>query len=506
MSLLGIDVGTTGCKAVLFTEDGEILSSAYSEYDIHVPQSGWAELDSENVWTKVKNTVGNTLAQCPKRDVDSLVALSISSLGEAFVPVTSDRRILGPSLLNFDARGAEYLDTLGQTLTNEHLYSVNGNTLGNHYGLPKLMWLKDHRPDLYEQADKFLLWGSFVSYMLGSEPIVDYSLANRTLFFNLSSESWSEQILDVAGIDRDKLPDTQASGTVIGTVSTALAEELGMPKDVKIVSGAHDQCANAVGCGVIEEGLAMFGMGTYVCIVPVFVERKETALMLSLGLNTEHHAVPNKYVSFIYNAGGVIFKWFRDTFAAEDRLRAESEGKNIYSTLISEMPDDPSSVLVLPHFTVTGPPEFVSDSCGIVAGLKLETKRGDILKGILEGVTYYLLECLESLPETGITIENYRAVGGGSNSDEWIQLSADIINRPFYRPRITEAGALGAAVLAGKGSGCFNSLADGVNAMVKIEKEFHPDQNRHRQYLENYKKYLTMWPQLSTFLRNVASA
>jgi len=501
MSLLGIDVGTTGCKTAVFSEQGRLLASAYEEYDIQRPKLGWAELDAVEVWAKVKGTISEVVSRSTS---DPVKALAVSSLGEAMVPVTKDRQELGPSILNFDARGEEYLSSLSSALEDGRLYQINGNTLGNHYGLTKLKWIKEHRLDLYERAHKFLPWGSFVSFMLGADPVVDYSLANRTLLFDIDQEVWSEEILELAGLDCSKLPDTAPSGTVIGTVSEHVASELHLPPNVSIVTGAHDQCANAVGCGVIEEGHAVYGMGTFICITPVFSKRREPAMMIERGLNTEHHAVPRKYVSFIYNQGGALVKWFRDTFAAAEYRQAEEAGRDIYADLISEIPEGPSGIMVLPHFTTTGPPAFISDSCGVFAGLRLETSRGDILKGILEGTTFYLKECVESLPPTGIEIADFRAVGGGSKSDAWIQICADIMGRPFVRPRITEAGALGAAIIAGTGNGVFPSFGAGVEAMVRLERTFEPDPQQQKLYESQFERYRELWPLTAEYLRGLA--
>ncbi|MFW6135534.1 MAG: FGGY-family carbohydrate kinase [Chloroflexota bacterium] len=503
MSLLGIDVGTTGCKSAVFSEEGELLASAYEEYDFQSPEPGWFQLDAVEVWERVKRTVREAASRAEGPPVE---ALAVSSLGEAMVPVTADRRVLGPSILNFDARGAAYVERLRDELPDERLYRINGNTLGNHYGLTKLMWIREHQPELYAQTDKFLLWGSFVSFMLGAEAAVDHSLANRTLLFDIDREAWSEELLAVAGLDRAKLPDLAPSGTVIGTVSDQVAEELGLPKNVSIVTGAHDQCANAVGCGVIKEGQAVYGMGTFTCITPVFGERRAPGLMLERGLNTEHHAVPGKVVSFLYNQGGSHVKWFRDTFAAAEHRQAEAEGRDVYGELFAEIPEGPSGLVVLPHFAVTGPPDFIADSCGVMAGLRLETSRGEILKGIVEGITFSLKECVDTLPPTGIEITEYRAVGGGSKSDGWIQTCADVMGQRFVRPAVTEAGALGAAVMAGVGHGVFGSYEEGIEAMVALEQAFEPDEARSRRYQAWYQRYRELWPLMEAYLRDLAAA
>ena len=503
MSLLGIDVGTTGCKASLFSAEGRLIASAYEEYDIQRPKPGWAELDARQVWQQIKQVIGKVAAESGH---DPVKALSISSLGEAVVPVTKDRRILGPSLLNFDARGEEYLSGLKAALADEWLYRINGNTLGNHYSLPKLKWIQEHQPDLYYKAHKFLLWGSFIAFMLGAEPVVDYSLANRTLLFDLDRLDWSEPLVQRAGLDRDKLPALCPSGTPIGAVSARVAAELGLPRNVTVVAGAHDQCANALGCGVTQEGHAAYGIGTYICLTPVFSERRAPQVMIERGLNTEHHAVPNQYVTFIYNQGGAIVKWFRDTFAAAERDKARQTGSDIYAALIAEIPERLSSVFVLPHLTATGPPEFISDSSGVITGLRLETTRGDILRGILECTTFYLKECVSSLLPTGIEIADFRAVGGGSKSDQWVQICADIMGRPFTRPRVTEAGALGAAILAGAGGGVFPSFEAGVEAMVSLERTFEPNPQQGRLYESKFEQYKQLAPLMKAFLRASAPA
>jgi xylulokinase len=251
---------------------------------------------------------------------------------------------------------------------------------------------------------------------------------------------------------------------------------------------------------VIAAGGAVFGMGTYMCITPVFTERRSPNIMVEKGINTEHHAVPGQYVCFLYNQGGSIVKWFRDTYAAVEHQQAAAAGRDIYATLFSEIPEDPSNIVVLPHFTITGPPSFISDSCGVMAGLRLDTSRGDILKGIIEGITYYLREVVDSLPPTGIKITHYRAAGGGSQSDVWIQTSADIMGTPITCPKITEAGALGAAVIAGVGCGTFNSFEEGVQTMVKMEQTFEPDPKKHKRYNNRYEQYRQLWPLMQDYL------
>ncbi len=503
MSLLGIDVGTTGCKAAAFSEEGDLIALAYQEYDVRRPEPSWAELDATELWERVKRTIKEVALQC---EADPIRALAVSSFGEAIVPVTADREILGPALLNFDERGAEYLPDLATALEPEHLYQVTGNVLGNHYSLTKLMWIKEHRPALYERAFKLLLVGSFVSFMLGAEPVADYSLANRTLLFDIEYETWSDEMLTLAGLERGKLADVAPSGVTIGRVSDRVASELGLSPRIIVVNGAHDQCANALGCGVVADGQAVYGMGTYTCITPAYSQRCEATVMMEQGLNTEHHVLPGRYVSFVYNQGGALVKWYRDTFAAAEARWAREEGRDVYDDLMAEMPQRPSSVAVLPHFTTTGPPDYISDSCGVIVGLRLDTTRGDILRGIVEGSTFYLKQCMDSLPATGVEVSEYRAVGGGSRSDAWIQICADILGRPFIRPRITEAGALGAAIIAGLGAGHFDTFDAAIQAMVAVDRAFEPDLRWRQLYDDSFARYAQLWPLMAGYLQSFTPA
>jgi xylulokinase len=502
MSLLGIDIGTTGCKVALFSLEGGLLASAYREYDPICPQPGWAQLDSVTIWEDVKAAIRSVAATSYGEEIQTL---SVSSLGEAVVPVSEDRQVLGPSLLNFDCRGEEFLTEFTAALPNERLYAINGNTLGNHYSLTKLKWIQIHQPELYARTYKFLYWSAFIAFMLGADPLVDFSLANRSLVFDIRQKDWSDELLQIAGLERDKLPATVPSGTVVGAVSAHIAAELGLPPGVPIVCGAHDQCANAVGCGVIDPGNAVYGMGTYHCITPVFANQTNPQVMIVRGLNTEHHAIPDRYVCFIYNQGGALVKWFRDTCAAAEHRQAEAEGRSVFPALLAEISADPSSVIVLPHFAPTGPPRFIADSAGIIAGLHLGTQRGDVLKGIIEGAAFYLKEMVDSLPATDIRIEDFRVVGGGSRSDAWVQTCADIFGQPFTRPVVTEAGALGAAIIAGVGSGVFKSYPEGVDAMVRLERTFEPDMHRHERYQIRYQFYQRLGPLMADYLRELSA-
>ena len=497
MSLLGVDVGTTGCKATAFSADGRPLSSAYREYPTLHPAPDQSELDSEAVWAAIRAVIAAAAAGAAA-ERDPVTALSVSSMGEAVLPVTRSRRIVGRSILSSDTRGGELLAPLRKAYSDEAFYRINPNIRGPNYTLPKLLWHRAHEPALFDAADLFLLWGDAVGFLLGGEATACHSLANRTLLFDLRKQDWSDELLARAGIPRAKLGRCVAAGSVTGCVSAAMAAELGLAPGVKIVAGGHDQCCNSLGAGICRAGQAVCGIGSFECLTPTYSQLPEPGPMLARGLNTEHHVLPGLYVSFLYNQAGTLVKWFRDTFAKE----AGGDG-SIYGRLDAEMPLAPTRLLALPYFEMTGPPAFTADASGAIVGLKTGTTRGEIFKCILESVTYYFADSLAALRELGVDASSFTATGGGARSDKWLQIKADIFGVPFIRPAITEAGVLGAAILAGLGTGVYATAEEGVSRFVRRDRVFEPDAGRHAIYAERLAAYRQLLPALHPLLRRL---
>jgi xylulokinase len=495
VSLLGIDVGTTGCKAAAFSLDGRELAGAYREHPALRGAPGQAELDSRAVWENVKAAVAEVAARTA---ADPVTALSISSMGEAVVPVSRDRRILGNSILSSDPRGAEYARELAAAIGQEEFYRINPNLIGPQYALPKLRWLREHEPEMYRRADKFLFWADLVAFLLGGEPLANFTHANRSLLFDLRAEGWSERLVALGGVEPDKLPRAVPSGTVAGEVPARVAAELGLLAGAKIVLGGHDQCCNSLGAGAAAPGRTVCGIGTYECYTPAFERIPEPGAMLRLGLNVEHHVVPGLYVCFLYNPSGALVRWFRDTFAAGEMEKGSGpfcrngpagccaqkgpDPFSIYDRLSAEMPAEPTELLTLPSFDVTGPPDYLADARGLIAGLRTSTTRGEILKSIMESTTFHFVAGIEGLRALGLGTSEMVATGGGARSDRWLQIKADIFGLPFVRPRTTECSVLGAAMLAGLATGCFRDPAEAAGRFVAVERRFEPDPRRHEIY------------------------
>lgn len=502
MSLLGIDVGTTGCKAGTIDSQGKLLALAYREYEILHPQPGWAEFDSQVVWGKIKEVIAEVVHKT-RRIVprDPVKALCVTSCGEAMAPVSSDRRLLGNCLLGLDNRGGEYVQAAGEKLGREKIHAINGNVLGLAYSAPKLAWLRDHRPELFQAADHFLLWGGLVGYLLGGAPVTDLTLANRTLLFDLRLKDWSPELLEAFNLPCEKLPAIVDSGAVTGVVARDIAEELGLPADVRIVAGGHDQSCTALGVGVTRPGQATYSIGTFICITPVH-QRMPDRSLLDIGMNVEHHVLPGLFVSFLYNAsGGALLRWARDTFARREKIELAAQNQDVYDLLMAEMPEAPTDLLVLPHFGPCGPPTFETDTSGVILGLKLETSRGELVKGLLEGMTYYFKEGTDLLAQAGLAVDEYRATGGGSRSPAWLQISADILGQPIAQVEVSECGVVGAAILAGVGIGEFSSAAETAAQVVQVSRRYEPSLARYAQYQERMQLYKSLHPLLGDTLR-----
>jgi xylulokinase len=454
-------------------------------------------LDSWQVDSAIRAVIAEAAIAARKTAGGAVTAISAGSMGEAFVPLSRSGEILDCSILSVDRRGGEYLD-LFSGIRPADLYRITPNIPSACYSFPKLRWVKDHRRELYGATWKFLFWADYAVYLLAGEAVASYSLANRSLLFDFSRERWSDELLGAGGIDKEKLGAIMPAGRVAGTVLPAVARELGLDAGVKVVSGGHDQCLAALGAGAISGGSAACGIGTVECLTPVMDRIPDLDSLRALSLNIEHHVVPGKYVSFIYNQAGSLQKWFARTFAAAEcaSLGCPDGSPELFERLGSEMPDGPSGLLVLPFFEPTGAPLFMSDHSGCVLGLTTATTRGQILKGILEGATYYFADGLETLASVGGATDRFIANGGGARSDRWLQLKADIFGRPFVRAAHTEAGTLGAAILAGTAVGEFGGFGEAVGAFSGEGRVFEPRASHAARYRDMLGAYRRIYPDL----------
>lgn len=499
MALIGLDVGTSGCKCTIFDLDGKIRAAAHKEYGTVKPGPGLFELDPGTVWESVKYVIGSAVS---RYQGDKITALCISSFGESAVPVDKDGKILHNSLLYTDLRGDEQTERLQQKLGLEEIMKLTGIPAHPMYTIGKVMWFKENLPEIYKKTWKFLLYEDFILLKLGGVPAIDYSLASRTMAFNVTEKTWAKEILDAAGVEDDIFSPVVPSGTVVANIKKSVADELGLPSNLLLVTGGHDQACAAMGAGIIREGLAVDGMGSTECITPAFARPVINAEMLNYKFACVPHAVKGMYITYAFSfTGGALLKWYRDNFAGHERLEAEARGISVYSLLDAKAAVRPTGILVLPHFAGAGTPYMDTAAQGAIVGLNLDVTAGELYRAMLEGVTYEMLYNIDSLASAGVEIRELRAVGGGAKSDLWLQLKADIMGRKVATVSVNEAGTTGTAILAGIATGVYGSVEEAVERLVKVEKEFYPDERNHRIYAEYYQKYKRMYQAVKEILK-----
>ena len=492
MVCMGIDIGTTGCKAVVFGGDGKQLSSSYREYPVIMPREGWAELDSAKVIENCFSAIREASINSPAK----VRAIGISSQGEAFTPVDKNGRMLGNAMVSFDTRAAETTKSWSEKFGEKKLYGITGHTAHPMFTLFKLLWLRENKPDVFKQAYKFLCFEDLLQFKLGLDPAMGWPLAGRTMLFDIRKHCWSDEILELCEIPVSKLARPLKSGSVAGKIPANIAETLSLDDDVIVVTGGHDQPCGALGAGVIEEGCAMYATGTVECICPAFPSPVLSNGLFKSNLCTYDFTLDKIYTTVAFSlTGGNILKWFRDEFGQFEISEAGKLGVNPYELLLKNMSRTPSNLMVLPHFTPTGTPYFDTEAEGAILGLKLSTKRNEIVRALLEGVAFEMRLNLDILNESGIRIDELRAIGGGAKSPIWTQLKADVLNKPIKTVRITEAGCLGVAMLAYAAHSGEN-LKSTVDAWVKTGDTVIPNPELSANYTEQFELYKKIYPAL----------
>jgi xylulokinase len=502
MSITGLDVGTTGCKAIVFSEEGEVLGQAAREYPVLTPRPKWAEQDAEAVWDLAWAALGDAVSSA---EGDPPTAMALSVQGEAVIPVDEEGRALRPAILGMDARTGAENEWLTDQFGAEELFQRTGMPVHTVNTLPKLLWIQRHEPDLWRRAHQFLLYEDFFLRRLGGEARISHCLASRTQMYDLMPGRWADDLLDECGINHERLAAlAPEGGGVVGTLRADLARELGLSDGLLLVSGGHDQACAALGSGVVEAGLAMDSTGTAE-VVEVAMDSPTLAEELRQGdISVYRHVVPGLYVAMTLNhSGGLLLRWFRDTLSTAVVERARATGRDAYDLILEGAPDGPTELLVLPHFAGKGTPGFDTSSRGAIVGLTFGTAHADIAKAILEGLTFELRANVDLLDEAGIDIEELHAVGGGARSSLWLQLKADICRVPLRVPRVTEAACLGAALLAGVGAGAYADLDEAVAQTVHLRRRIEPNTSRAEAYDKVYQVYQQLYPTLIPLQRQL---
>lgn len=491
--LLGIDVGTTATKTLLINQDGEVVALAQQEYEIIPSHNTWVEQDPENWWNAIVKTVRKVVKD--DKTKKNIKGIGLSTQGGTLIPVDLKGKPLRKAITWLDQRAKEQGKKLKGKFGDNFFYNRTGYK--PHSGLPLLhiCWLNDNEPELFEKVNKFLFVNDYIIYKLTGKYCMDPSDASITMLYNLRLGDWDEQLLQIAGISREKLSEIRYSGVPIGKLTSLSAKMLNLSQDVIVCSGGHDQYCASLGSGAFDDGNCLVSCGT------------AWVLLLSLDkaiFNAKSNIIPGRHVikdkwgaMATISSGGVVMEWFKNNFIGSYIASNKEKENNIYDLYNKKakgIPAGSNNLLFFPHFIGSTAPTWQSSAKGAVVGLTLSHSKYDIFKSIMESLGFEVLWNIEVIKGLGIGIKKIKMIGGATKSNLWPQIIAHITGEKISVPYVTEAACLGAAILAGAGAGVFKNPEEGFEKLQIKEKEIMPFQDNTVKYKKLFKVYKeTFW-------------
>lgn len=488
MAIAGLDIGSTGSKITVFSEDGQLLHQAYRNYPVSRELNAH-EIHAGDIWEAVCDLLSGAAEQIP-----ALQAVGISTFGESFVLLDENEQILLPTMMYTDPRGGSEANELVEHFGMLTMQSITGVNPHAMYGLPKLMWVKKHHPQIWAKVRYVLEVQDFLVFKLTGNRLVDHSLATRMMAFDIHKLSWSRDLLNFAGVPLEWLSTPVPTGTDAGAVKPDMARLLGLPAELHIVACCQDQIAAAVGAGVLQPGQATDGTGTVECITPIFTHIPENG-----GLQRNNYAIvpflkPGTFCCYAFTyTGGALVNWFIDNLAGQVKQKALDNKRSIFDQLEFESADQPTGILVLPYFAGAATPYMDSGAKGAFVGMTLATTTADLYRAVQEGIAYEMALNLGLLKQTGMPIEKLHATGGCAKSARWLQMKADIFNVPVMRMGVDEAGTVGGIILTGVAMGIYANLEEAVRVLVRPLETFHPRPEMHAAYLPFFEQYKRLY-------------
>ena len=478
MICFGVDIGGTGCKCVAFSDTGEQLALCYEEYPL---EAGMANLPPEILTESVFRVIRGCASALEHRE--EIAAITISSFGESFVAIDEAGRALDDIRMYFGNSESAAFDALVARVGPETFMDICRILPDASYSLAKMLYTTEIAP---RPVYKFLFIAGYICYRLTGKTCSDVSLACRSLLYDVKRQCWSAELLEASGIREDQLPAVVQPGTSLGTILPAAAEKLGLPEQVQVVIGTHDQIVNALGAGVRNIGDAVDTSGTCECIEPLF-----PAIPEGLDFQRDNFAcVPylenRGYVTYAYNiSAGSVVRWYRDALA----YHLKEDGRSIYDVLNDTAPDLPTDLMVLPFLQgMGGTPDVDPYATGLIAGLTTQTRLPDIYRAILEGITFEMRYNQEKLQQAGVTIHRMLACGGGARSRVWLQIKADILGCDIIPVKAEETGAMGSAILGLSAVTGRPPLEIGAG-FWRYDDIIHPIEENRRIYDRRYRLY-----------------
>lgn len=509
MKIAGLDIGTTGCKCTVFDENGEFLGTAYRDYPVKRAVSGH-EIDVSALMDGVYAAVAEMAAQYP-----DIAGIGVTSFGEAFVMVDEAGKPMHPAMLLTDPRGREECRELMDKIGADRIAEITGAHPHEMYSISRMMWIKKNRPEIYQAAKHVLLMEDYVVYHLSGNPQIDYSLASRTMAFDIHKLDWSDEIFEAAGIDKSLMSKPVPTGTPAGTVTEEAALKTGLSRDTQIISVSHDQVAAAIGAGAFDGSVAVEGAGTSECLTPIFDTMPDIKIMSRGHFSVVPYVIPGKYVTYAFlHVGGGLVQWCVDNLAKKEKDLAKTQGISVNEYLeqkyLENHGDEPSGLLVLPHFAGAATPYMDSDAQGAIVGLTMSTTIEELYRGFMESIAYemYLNKCAlegagiggetadgqgSDAGRSGRVIHKLHATGGCAKSKVWMQMKADVLNVPITALKTVNAGTVGCAMLTGIAIGVFKDLDDAAAHMIEKTVTYEPRPEMHEKYMKEFARYQKLY-------------
>ncbi|MEA4854094.1 MAG: FGGY-family carbohydrate kinase [Christensenella sp.] len=486
MLFFGLDLGTSGVKANIFDEKGNVVASSYCEY-VYVLESEKRELDAENIWECTKYVLQEALKKCSNSN--EIAALAVSSFGEAFVSVDEKGNIISRVMVGSDSRADNIYAKKKDLLDPEYIAENCGLAMSSTYSFAKILFIKNEYPKIYDKTKYFLLMEDFIYYKLLGEPYSEYSIASRTMLFNVKKKCWDKNLLDLLGIDERKFAPAVQSGTVLGTINSKVAHELGISPTLKVIAGGHDQPCCAAGGGNSKNDVVC-SMGTSEALTPILEKplSKETTLLYQFA--NEPYLQADQFCTMLYNpACGVLIKWFFESLCDKHEY---VNGVPPYELYEKNAAKAKTKMMVLPYLCGRGTPALDNDMRMSFVNIDLADDRFSIYRAILEGMCFEQKYNLEILSRTGLHYENIIAVGGGTNSALWLQIKANILQMPIKVSACRESASLGCAMICAVALGVYADLAEAAENMHRIATVFEPIKSGKAGYDEKYIKFKKM--------------
>ena len=479
-TVLVLDVGTTGARAMVFDSEFRVVASAYREYQNIYPGPMLVEQDPEVWFNAAADVAKECIAQRPARF--EVAAVIVASQRATIIPVDKEGRVLRRAILWQDSRSIPQCKRISEIVGDTEIYKRTGLKVNPYFSVPKIMWMAENEPDLYKKTHKFLMVHDFIQLRLTGAFITDHSHASRTMAYNLR-RFWDNDIIKATGLDTVKFCDAISSGQPLGVVSISASARTDIPQGTPVFAGAGDQQFAAVGLGIVTSGKieANTGTGSFVLsqIDKPILDPQER-ILCSIA------AVPEKWV---FEAGmyttGSVYRWFRDQMGAQECEMARKRKVDPY-TLLDEQaamaPIGSSGVLWIPHFTGSLAPYWNPFSKGVLFNLSLSTTRAEVIRAILEGIAIEVNKNISIMKEVGGSVQEVRIAGGATKAPFFNQIQADVYGTRVTTTNITEATSLGAALLAAVTLRWYPTLEIAVNKTVRTTSCYEPNPEAHAKY------------------------